>query len=292
MGNQQLQLHLQSDKVRKTETKAKSAFRSTVSAIYIPIYSLQLVDNMGKVLITFIAMMGLLMLDGGETVQALALPDVNSGAEQFISRMKRQARVVVADECKVAFADTKTKKKHRYVIFFIKDDTSINVEQLGDREASYDDFLHDLQKADRECRYGLYDYEYERQCQTETDKLCHWKEYKSEYGVYYHNTDTKESVWDKPECLKTRAEKMCQWKEYKSDNGVYYHNTETKESVWDKPECLKGTSIKKKLVMMLWCPDNAKMKFKMAYGSSFEDFKKYFYVAKYIKATDSTESAA
>merc|ERR1712002_163358 len=162
-GNQQLQLHLQSDKVRKTETKAKSAFRSTVSAIYIPIYSLQLVDNMGKVLITFIAMMGLLMLDVGETVQALALPDVNSGAEQFISRMKRQATsgVVVADESKVAYKDMNMKHKFRYVIFYIKEFTSINVETLGNKDASYDDFLHDLQKSG-ECRYGMYSYEFDQ----------------------------------------------------------------------------------------------------------------------------------
>jgi len=164
MGNQQLQLHIQSDKVRKTETKAKSAFRSIVSAIYIllTIYTLQLVDNMAKVLITFIAMMGLLMLDVGETVQSLALPDVNSGAVQFISRMKRQApAMVVADECKVAFDDVKNNDKLRYVIFYIKDFTSINVETLGNKDASYDDFLHDLQKS-KDCRYGLYSYKYDQ----------------------------------------------------------------------------------------------------------------------------------
>merc|ERR1711970_1620971 len=165
MGNQQLQLHLQSDKARTTETKAKSAFRSIVSTIYIlhTIYTLQLVDNMTKVLITFIAMMGLLMLDVGETVQALALPDVNSGAEQFISRMKRQATsgVVVADESKVAFDDLKLKRKFRYIIFYIKEFTSINVETLGNIDASYDDFLHDLQKSGK-CRYGLYSYIYDQ----------------------------------------------------------------------------------------------------------------------------------
>merc|ERR1711874_369199 len=177
MGNQQLQLHLQSDKARTTETKAKSAFRSIVSTIYIlhTIYTLQLVDNMTKnvrievaiygqkVLITFIAMMGLLMLDVGETVQALALPDVNSGAEQFISRMKRQATsgVVVADESKVAYEDVNMKHKFRYVIFYIKEFTSINVETLGNKDASYDDFLHGLQKSG-ECRYGLYSYKFDQ----------------------------------------------------------------------------------------------------------------------------------
>merc|ERR1711970_791011 len=174
MGNQQLQLHLQSDKARTTETKAKSAFRSIVSTIYIlhTIYTLQLVDNMTKVLITFIAMMGLLMLDVGETVQALALPDVNSGAEQFISRMKRQATsgVVVADESKVAYEDVNMKHKFRYVIFYIKEFTSINVETLGNKDASYDDFLHDLQKSGK-CRYGLYSYVYDQCPGTTSSKV-------------------------------------------------------------------------------------------------------------------------
>merc|ERR1711970_604666 len=107
-------------------------------------------------------MMGLLMLDVGETVQSLALPDVNSGAVQFISRMKRQAPVmVVADECKVAFDDVKNNDKLRYVIFYIKEFTSINVETLGNKDASYDDFLHDLQKSG-ECRYGLYNYKFDQ----------------------------------------------------------------------------------------------------------------------------------
>merc|ERR1712226_169670 len=36
--------------------------------------------------------------------------------------------------------------------------------------ASYDDYLNDLQKGgDGECRYGLYDYEYEHQCQGTTE---------------------------------------------------------------------------------------------------------------------------
>merc|ERR1711990_1181621 len=37
-------------------------------------------------------------------------------------------------------------------------------------DSSYDDYLNDLQKGgDGECRYGLYDYEYEHQCQGTTE---------------------------------------------------------------------------------------------------------------------------
>ena len=55
---------------------------------------------------------------------------------------------------------------HRYCVFFIKDEKFITVEKMGGRDASYDDFLTDLQSGgEGECRYGLYDFEYEHQCQ-------------------------------------------------------------------------------------------------------------------------------
>jgi len=58
----------------------------------------------------------------------------------------------------------------RYVVFYIKEEKSITVESVGERDAKYDDFLNDLQKAgETECRYGLYDFEYEHQCQGTTD---------------------------------------------------------------------------------------------------------------------------
>jgi len=58
----------------------------------------------------------------------------------------------------------------RYVVFYIKDEKQICVECVGDRDASYDDFLNDLRKAgETECRYALYDYEYDHQCQGTTE---------------------------------------------------------------------------------------------------------------------------
>ena len=56
-------------------------------------------------------------------------------------------------------------------MFYIKDEKSIAVETIGGRDASYDSFLTDLMKAgESECRYGLYDMEYEHQCQGATEK--------------------------------------------------------------------------------------------------------------------------
>ncbi|GFO50262.1 pre-mRNA-processing factor 40-like protein a [Plakobranchus ocellatus] len=71
-----------------------------------------------------------------------------------------------------------------------------------------------------------------------------WGEHKAPDGrVYYYNSVTKESSWEKPAELKTPQEKMlaqCPWKEYKSDAGkTYYHNSVTKESRWTKPKELE-----------------------------------------------------
>lgn len=74
--------------------------------------------------------------------------------------------VTVADICKTTYEEIKKDKKHRYVIFYIKDEKQIDVEVIGPRDATYDAFLEDLQKGGSgECRYGLFDFEYTHQCQ-------------------------------------------------------------------------------------------------------------------------------
>ena len=78
----------------------------------------------------------------------------------------------------------------------------------------------------------------------EADSAAAWTEHKSPDGrIYFYNTVTKASVWEKPDALKTETELLlakCPWKEYKSDNGrIYFHNNETKESVWTIPKELQ-----------------------------------------------------
>lgn len=73
-----------------------------------------------------------------------------------------------------------------------------------------------------------------------SDSPSKWTEHKSPDGrTYFYNATTRQSSWEKPDCLKTTAEKLlaqCPWKEYTSDAGkVYFHNTTTKESVWTIP---------------------------------------------------------
>ncbi|KAI8039545.1 hypothetical protein M5D96_006959 [Drosophila gunungcola] len=74
--------------------------------------------------------------------------------------------VTVSDVCKTTYEEIKKDKKHRYVIFYIRDEKQIDVETVADRNAEYDQFLEDIQKCGPgECRYGLFDFEYMHQCQ-------------------------------------------------------------------------------------------------------------------------------
>ncbi|KAH9479534.1 Pre-mRNA-processing protein prp40 [Psilocybe cubensis] len=67
-----------------------------------------------------------------------------------------------------------------------------------------------------------------------------WTEHRNPEGrTYWFNTGTRQSVWEKPDDLKTpfeRALSSTKWKEYFSGGRKYYYNTETKESKWDMPD--------------------------------------------------------
>ncbi|XP_034238603.1 pre-mRNA-processing factor 40 homolog A [Thrips palmi] len=75
-------------------------------------------------------------------------------------------------------------------------------------------------------------------------KKSDWSEHTAPDGrIYYYNSVTKNSLWEKPDELKTTTELLlskCPWKEYTSETGkTYYHNVETKESRWVIPDELK-----------------------------------------------------
>nr|CAG4646255.1 EOG090X064W [Macrothrix elegans] len=76
-----------------------------------------------------------------------------------------------------------------------------------------------------------------------------WTEHKAPDGrTYYYNNLSKQSLWDKPDELKTAAEILlskCNWKEYRTDDGkTYYHNILTKESSWTIPPELEELKSK------------------------------------------------
>uniref|UniRef100_A0A8D0BJF4 Pre-mRNA-processing factor 40 homolog A n=1 Tax=Salvator merianae TaxID=96440 RepID=A0A8D0BJF4_SALMN len=67
-----------------------------------------------------------------------------------------------------------------------------------------------------------------------------WSEHRAPDGrVYYYNSETKQSSWEKPDELKSKAELLlsrCPWREYRSETGKpYYYNTQSKESRWTRP---------------------------------------------------------
>ncbi|KAK6093926.1 U1 snRNP protein [Batrachochytrium dendrobatidis] len=73
-----------------------------------------------------------------------------------------------------------------------------------------------------------------------TDTPSVWTAFKNPEGKpYYFNSVTQQSVWDKPDELKTPLELILDashWKEYATPEGKkYYSNSETKETVWDLP---------------------------------------------------------
>lgn len=68
-----------------------------------------------------------------------------------------------------------------------------------------------------------------------------WQSHTSEDGrVYYYNTRTSESSWEKPEELLTpleRALAASKWKEYTAEGGSkYWYHEDTQESVWEIPD--------------------------------------------------------
>ncbi|XP_053638791.1 pre-mRNA-processing factor 40 homolog A isoform X5 [Cherax quadricarinatus] len=81
------------------------------------------------------------------------------------------------------------------------------------------------------------------------DKKNVWTEHKAPDGrIYFYNTLTRQSSWEKPDELKTPVELLlsqCPWKEYKSESGkTYYHNVNTKESRWTVPKELEDLKTK------------------------------------------------
>jgi len=79
--------------------------------------------------------------------------------------------VKVCEEVKSKYDDIKKKKIYRYLVFFIKDEKTISVEKVGTRDANYSEFLSDIMACGPEdCRYGLFDFEYQHQCEGTNEK--------------------------------------------------------------------------------------------------------------------------
>ena len=67
-----------------------------------------------------------------------------------------------------------------------------------------------------------------------------WKQAVTADGrTYYFNSVTGQSVWEKPDEMKTPGERIlgaCPWKEHRTqDDRVYFYNAVTRETRWEKP---------------------------------------------------------
>jgi len=73
--------------------------------------------------------------------------------------------IKLTPRCHTTYEEVQRKHMHRYAIFKIDQKKGeIDLEKIGERSSTYDDFLRDLQQMDGahpDCRYGLYDYEYQ-----------------------------------------------------------------------------------------------------------------------------------
>ncbi|EPQ51060.1 actin depolymerizing factor, partial [Gloeophyllum trabeum ATCC 11539] len=78
--------------------------------------------------------------------------------------------VGVNPECLEAYQELKLRKTMKYIIFNLnKDNTEIIVEKKSD-SSNYEEFLADL--PENECRWAVYDFEYEKEGGGKRNKLC------------------------------------------------------------------------------------------------------------------------
>ncbi|XP_046635382.1 cofilin/actin-depolymerizing factor homolog [Daphnia pulicaria] len=82
-----------------------------------------------------------------------------------------ESGVRVTDAAKVVIDKIKAGKEFRYGVFFVKNETVIDLESTGSRTSTYNDYLKNLKvvkPTGKECRYGVLDFEF--QCKSSADK--------------------------------------------------------------------------------------------------------------------------
>jgi len=76
--------------------------------------------------------------------------------------------VKLDEACKVKYDEVQKKHMHRFVTFHIKDDKEIVVDQVGARDAKFEQFVDAVKQKDgasEDCRYAILDYEFTLEAQ-------------------------------------------------------------------------------------------------------------------------------
>lgn len=101
----------------------------------------------------------------------------SSHLEQYLTpllplahRPSQSSGVAVSQECLEAFQSLKLGKKLKFIIYTLSSDNREIVVAKTSSSSNYDDFLAELPAA--ECRYAIYDFEYEKGDEGKRSKIC------------------------------------------------------------------------------------------------------------------------
>lgn len=78
-------------------------------------------------------------------------------------------------ECTEAYQTLKLGKKTKYIIFKVSSDNTEIVVEKTSESTDYDEFLADLPEG--ECRWAVYDFEFEKEGAGKRNKLCFFSWY-------------------------------------------------------------------------------------------------------------------
>lgn len=76
----------------------------------------------------------------------------------------------MSQDCLEQFQALKLGKKTKYIIYTLSPDNTEIVVSKTSESQSYDDFIAELPPA--ECRYAIYDFEYEKGGEGKRNKIC------------------------------------------------------------------------------------------------------------------------
>ncbi len=87
------------------------------------------------------------------------------------------------DKCLEVYQDLKLKKKFKYIIYKLADDSSAIVVEKVVESGKYDAFVAALPKDD--CRYAVYDFDFEKPGEGQRNKICFYAWYAATLAIVF-----------------------------------------------------------------------------------------------------------